>query len=140
MLRSEIHPQLLDDCHWLGSLKFCELLLHKNALVPWFILVPQTRARDFFDLGVSECDSVMGEAAALAVFVKNHFAVPKINFAAIGNIVPQLHIHVVGRRPGDACWPLPVWGHLSQTGAYSADDLKAIGNALIRSVGLSPGS
>jgi diadenosine tetraphosphate (Ap4A) HIT family hydrolase len=51
--------------------------------------------------------------------------------------VPQLHIHVIGRVPGDACWPLPVWGHLNRTRAYSSEEMESLRDALTRSVGLS---
>lgn len=135
-----IHSQLLADCHYLGRLEFCHLLLNKNALVPWFILVPECEAGDLLDLQAGERDNVMGEAAAIARFVKAHFALAKINFAAIGNIVAQLHLHVVGRHPGDACWPAPVWGNLQETRDYSAQELAKIREELaqrcrLRSVG-----
>ena len=62
----------------------------------------------------------MGEAAMVAHFIKNEFAVSKINFAAIGNVVSQLHLHVVGRRADDPCWPAPVWGNLVDADDYSS--------------------
>ena len=62
----------------------------------------------------------MDEAAIAARFIKNEFAVSKINFAAIGNLVSQLHPHVVGRRANDPCWPAPVWGNLVEADGHSA--------------------
>jgi diadenosine tetraphosphate (Ap4A) HIT family hydrolase len=62
----------------------------------------------------------MDEAAIAARFLKTEFAVSKINFAAIGNIVSQLHLHVVGRRATDPCWPAPVWGNLVDADGYSS--------------------
>jgi diadenosine tetraphosphate (Ap4A) HIT family hydrolase len=100
MSRFEIHPQLLHDCHRLGQLRLCHVLLHKNAAVPWLILVPETASSgDLLDLPGHVRNAAMDEAAIVARFIKNEFAVSKINFAAIGNIVPQLHLHVVGRTP-----------------------------------------
>lgn len=123
MARFEIHPQLLADCHRLGYLQLCQILLHKNALVPWFILVPETAVTDLLDSPRELRAGALAEAASIAQFIKNILGWPKVNFAAIGNLVPQLHLHVVGRRPGDACWPAPVWGNLTGSREYSATDL-----------------
>lgn len=131
-----IHAQLLADCHRLGRLPVCHLLLNSNAVVPWFILVPECDAGDLLDLEIAARAAVMNEAAKVAGFVKDYFALNKINFGAIGNIVPQLHLHVVGRRPGDACWPAPIWGHLHETREYSAQEVAAIGQQLERQCGL----
>lgn len=114
-----IHQRLLDDCHRLGRLPHCHLLLHRNAILPWFILVPETTVTDLLDLPSDRLGRVMSEAAAVSAFVKDDLGYPKVNFAAIGNLVPQLHLHVIGRRPGDACWPAPVWGHLDRSAEYT---------------------
>ena len=134
----ELHPQLLLDCHRLGSFDLCYLLLHKNAALPWFILVPETDARDLLDLPEELRTAAMNEAAALSDFVKKVFHYPKTNFAAIGNVVPQLHLHVVGRKPGDPCWPAPVWGHLTDGPEYSAARLKEVASLLVQHCGLNP--
>jgi diadenosine tetraphosphate (Ap4A) HIT family hydrolase len=121
MSRFEIHPQLLHDCHGLGQFRLCHILLHKNRAVPWLILVPETASPgDLLDLPESERNMAMEEAAIAAHFIKTEFAVSKINFAAIGNVVPQLHLHVVGRRADDPCWPAPIWGNLVEGDGYSA--------------------
>ena len=132
MSRFEIHPQLLHDCHRLGQLRLCHVLLHKNAAVPWLILVPDTAPTgDLLDLAEHVRNLAMDEAAIAARFIKNEFAVSKINFAAIGNIVPQLHLHVVGRHADDPCWPAPVWGNLVETNGYSTARI-AILTAILR--------
>ena len=121
MSRFEIHPQLLYDCHRLGQLRLCHFLLHKNAAVPWLILVPATAPTgDLLDLPDQVRNMAMDEAAIAARFLKTEFAVSKINFAAIGNVVSQLHLHVVGRRATDPCWPAPVWGNLVDADGYSS--------------------
>ncbi|HKX50522.1 MAG TPA: HIT family protein [Candidatus Binatia bacterium] len=121
MSRFEIHPQLLHDCHRLGQLRLCHVLLHKNAAVPWLILVPETAPTgDLLDLPDQVRNMAMDEAAIAARFLKTEFAVSKINFAAIGNVVSQLHLHVVGRRATDPCWPAPVWGNLVDSDGYSS--------------------
>ncbi len=133
----KIHPQLLADCHTFGKFALCHLLLHKNGALPWFILVPETDARDLFDLPVKLRTTAINEAAAVSDFVKKILHFPKTNFAAIGNVVPQLHLHVVGRKPGDPCWPAPVWGHLTDGPEYSAARLKEVTSLLVRHCGLN---
>jgi diadenosine tetraphosphate (Ap4A) HIT family hydrolase len=128
----EIHSQLLADCHRLGKLPLCHVLLHKNGRIPWFILVPQTNVTDLLDLPEAHRSVAMAEAAAVSEFVKKTLGWAKVNFAAIGNVVPQLHLHVVGRKPGDACWPAPVWGNLTETREYSAAELNNIIELLAR--------
>ena len=137
MAAFEVHTQLLADCHRLGKFPFCHVLLHKNGMIPWFILVPETDVTELVDLSEALRNRAMAEAAALSEFVKTTLGWPKINFAAIGNVVPQLHLHVVGRKPGDACWPAPVWGHLSETREYSAVELQDMAVQLTRHYGLT---
>lgn len=132
----EIHPQLLADCHRLGRLELCHVLLHKNASLPWFILVPQTAVTDLLDLPATERTAALHEAAVIGQCIKRHLGYVKINFAAIGNVVPQLHLHVVGRKPGDPCWPAPVWGHLVESQAYSEQRVGEIRELLARQCSL----
>ena len=115
-----IHRQLLIDAYHLGRLSLCHVLLHRNASLPWFILVPETRITDFLDLTGDLRSTALSEASRISGFVKQYFEYPRINFPAIGNVVAQLHLHVVGRKPGDPCWPAPVWGHLRETREYPA--------------------
>jgi diadenosine tetraphosphate (Ap4A) HIT family hydrolase len=132
----QVHPQLLADCHCLGRFDLCHVLLHKNALLPWFILVPETTISDVLDLPEDMKTAVMKEAALIGQFIKIALGYPKTNFAAIGNVVPQLHLHVVGRRAGDACWPAPVWGHLTEVSEYLPQQVEAIASLLGQSYGL----
>jgi diadenosine tetraphosphate (Ap4A) HIT family hydrolase len=133
MFRFEIHPQLLHDCHRLGQLRLCHVLLHKNAALPWLILVPETASTgDLLELPGQVRNMAMDEAAIVACFIKNEFAVSKINFAVIGNVVPQLHLHVVGRRADDPCWPAPIWGNLAEAGIYSTERIATLTARLTR--------
>lgn len=132
----EIHRQLLADCHRLGRLELCHVLLHKNGALPWFILVPQTAVTDLLDLPEPQRMAALHEAAIIGQFIKSHLGYIKINFAAIGNVVPQLHLHVVGRRPGDTCWPAPVWGHLVKSQDYSNQRVGEIRELLIQDCSL----
>lgn len=121
-----LHPQLAADCHELLQLPQCLVLLNRNAIVPWFILVPQSDLNDLLELPVGQREAVLDEAAAVARFVQQHWKLQKINFAQLGNVVPQMHLHVIGRSSGDNCWPKPVWGNLSATGTYSEVELGLI--------------
>ncbi len=76
------------------------------------------------------------ECAAVARFVKEKLGWPKVNFGAIGNLVPQMHLHVIGRRAGDPCWPAPVWGHLAETAAWETAELAGLARRLARITGL----
>jgi len=127
-----IHPQLLADCHRLGRLELCHVLLNTNAALPWFILVPETAGSDLLDLPSAQRTAALNEAAVIGQLIKRHLGYVKINFAAIGNVVPQLHLHVVGRKPGDPCWPAPVWGHRVASQAYSEQRLEEIRESLVR--------
>lgn len=102
--------RLAADCHQLGVLDGAELLLLNNANFPWFILVPHTGHTEFFELGRTEQQTLLASINALSVFIKHEFSSDKLNIATIGNIVKQLHIHIVGRARDDVCWPGVVWG------------------------------
>jgi len=128
----QIHSQLLADCHRLGRFDLCHVLLNKNALLPWFILVPETDVTDMLDLPDQQRNAAMNETALISKFIKRRLGYPKVNFAAIGNIVPQLHLHVVGRRPDDVCWPAPVWGNLPDGPEYTAARVVEMTDLLVR--------
>ena len=138
MTEFEIHPCLLADCHRLGRLGVCHLLLHRNASLPWFILVPETAVADLLDLEPLAREVALDACAQVSAYIKAEFRVPKVNFAAIGNLVPQLHLHVVGRTPGDPCWPAPVWGNLDAGPEYSPVQIGAITAALSARASLVP--
>jgi diadenosine tetraphosphate (Ap4A) HIT family hydrolase len=134
----QIHAQLTRDTHLLGCMDDTTVLLHRNATVPWFILVPATQVTEFLVLPEALRNRVLGEAARTGAFVQQYFGSPKINFAAIGNIVPQLHLHVVGRDPADCCWPNPIWGHLDQSTDYLPAEVAAIAAAMTTHCALQP--
>jgi len=127
-----IHPQLLTDCHLLGKINSAHLLLHRNASLPWFILVPDTDYQDLLDLPDDVREALLTDAKRVAEFIKTHFGLSKINVAALGNVVPQLHLHVIGRDPADTCWPKPVWGNLTTEKKWSANSVDDFSAALCR--------
>jgi diadenosine tetraphosphate (Ap4A) HIT family hydrolase len=136
MDRQDIHPQLLEDCHRLGRMPRSDLLLNRNASLPWFILVPRTALQDVLDLAPELLAEVMGESAAISTFIKRELGYEKVNFAGLGNVVPQMHLHIIGRRVGDPCWPQPVWGNLGDGEAYTPAQLRDWQAALQESAGL----
>jgi diadenosine tetraphosphate (Ap4A) HIT family hydrolase len=135
MARFEIHRQLLLDSHYLGKMPSCHVLLNKNAVLAWFILVPETGVTDLLDLPDDLRTVTMREAARISGFIKKALGYEKVNFASIGNVVPQLHLHVVGRREDDPCWPAPVWGKLTEKREYSVAALGQLGERLQRYLG-----
>lgn len=129
-MKFEIHHQLLADCHYLGTLPICHILLHKNAVLPWFILVPAVDVEDLLDVDTETRNQIMQEAAWISGFIKTEMQCSKINVGAIGNVVRQLHVHVVGRNPGDQCWPHTVWGNLDKVQSYSELDIETIASSM----------
>jgi diadenosine tetraphosphate (Ap4A) HIT family hydrolase len=108
-----LHPQLERDTAPLGDLPLSRVLLMNDANFPWLIAVPRhPGAVELFDLDARERMQLMDELALLAELLKDLTGCDKINVAAIGNVVPQLHVHVVARRRDDPAWPRPVWGAL----------------------------
>jgi diadenosine tetraphosphate (Ap4A) HIT family hydrolase len=134
----EVHPQLAADCHLLGCFDLSVVLLHRNGALPWFILVPQTTLADLLDLDPKNRQLVVEEAALISKYLKEELSYPKVNFAAIGNVVPQMHVHVIGRSPDDACWPAPVWGHLQTDTAYEPSFPETVATTLTQHYGMHP--
>jgi diadenosine tetraphosphate (Ap4A) HIT family hydrolase len=110
MAQTELDPRFATDCITMGKLETSLLLLMNNSLLPWFILIPPTSKTEIIDLNQVEQQQLQHEINLLGSFVRTNFKASKLNIAAIGNIVSQLHIHVVGRNSSDYCWPNVVWG------------------------------
>jgi diadenosine tetraphosphate (Ap4A) HIT family hydrolase len=107
----ELHPRLAADTVPVGDLALCRLLVMRDARFAWAILVPRRAGvREVHELAPSDQALLIGEAALVAARIAGWPGITKINHGALGNLVPQLHWHVVGRAPGDAAWPGPVWG------------------------------
>ncbi len=121
----KLDPRLEKDCFVLGRLQFCQLLLMNNAAVSWFVLVPDTLETEVCDLTASEQALLWAEVNAVAEFVRKHFQTEKLNIGAIGNVVSQLHVHVVGRRKDDYCWPGVVWGSATEK-QYTEKEVAAV--------------
>jgi diadenosine tetraphosphate (Ap4A) HIT family hydrolase len=108
-----LDPQLERDTVALGDLPLSRVLLMNDANFPWLIAVPrQAGAVEIFDLDEARRAQLTRELAQLARLLKDLTGCDKINIGAIGNVVSQLHVHVVARRRDDPVWPRPVWGAL----------------------------
>lgn len=108
----ELDPRLDADTILAKSLGHCELLVMNDARFPWAILVPRiSGARELHDLNPETVQHIWSEVLMVSAAIGRFRRVTKVNIGALGNVVSQLHIHVVGRHPADLSWPDPVWGH-----------------------------
>ena len=107
----QLHSQLQQDCFLLGKFKLCQVLLVNDRQFPWFILVPQRHnIREIYHLSADEEIFLIQESSYLSEMLTSIFNADKLNIAAIGNLVPQLHLHHVVRYQNDKAWPAPIWG------------------------------
>lgn len=123
MSKFVLDPRLDEDCIQIAELELSLVLLMNNALVPWFILVPKVEENEIHLLTYKQQSTLYGEIDILSKFVSDVFEIDKINVGAIGNIVNQLHIHIVGRRKDDYCWPGVVWG-TKEKKPYSGSEIE----------------
>jgi diadenosine tetraphosphate (Ap4A) HIT family hydrolase len=106
-----LHPQLAKDTIALGDLALSRVLLIDDSTYPWLLLVPRRReVSEITDLSDIERAHLMTEITQVADALKEETNCDKLNIAALGNVVPQLHIHIIARFRSDTAWPRPVWG------------------------------
>ena len=106
-----LHPQLLKDTIEIGDLPLGRVLVIKDANYPWLLLVPRRAgAVEIIDLDEVAQAQLMTEIGRVSRALKEVTRCDKLNVAALGNAVPQLHVHIIARRTNDAAWPRPVWG------------------------------
>lgn len=107
----QLHPRLEQDCIAIGRFELCRLLMMNDSQYPWFILVPErTDSREIYQLSKADRQLLTEESSYLAENLAVLFKADKMNIAAIGNMVPQLHIHHIVRYQTDKAWPAPIWG------------------------------
>lgn len=108
----ELHPQLAQDTTVIGHFPLCVALLHKDNAVPWVILVPKReQLKELHHLPMQEQQQFLYESQAVSQALEATFRPDKLNLGALGNMVPQLHIHHIVRFKDDIAWPGPVWGN-----------------------------
>ncbi len=115
-----LHPRLAADTHVMGDLPLCRVLLMNDARFPWLILVPRRAGlHEMADLPPEDAPAMMNEIRLVSKALRDVLSPDRINVAAIGNMVDQLHVHVIARTTSDPAWPGTVWGH---GGAKPYDD------------------
>jgi len=108
-----LHEKLAADTVPIGVLPLCQVLLMNDANYPWCVLVPQRAGiREIHELAADDRRQLVEEIAAVAAAMASALAAQKMNVAALGNVVPQLHVHVIARYENDLAWPAPIWGRV----------------------------
>lgn len=117
-----LHPQLEADTHFIADLPLSHLLLMNDARFPWLILVPRVaNASEWFDLDSTQQAQLSAEACRVGATLKAQLNADKINIAALGNQVPQLHVHVIARFKTDPAWPQSVWNCITPRVFYMTE-------------------
>ena len=124
-----LNRKFLKSSHHITDLKLCSIRLHDNSKFPWVILIPKrNKITDMSDLNSKDQILLMKEIIYVSKIMKKLFKTSKLNVEKIGNIVPQLHIHIIARSKKDSSWPLSVW--VTKGKCYSAKALKDVVNKI----------
>jgi diadenosine tetraphosphate (Ap4A) HIT family hydrolase len=119
-----LHPVLAADTCYLGDFPLSTLLMSRDANYPWFILVPrQADIQEIYQLDGGHRGQLLQESCVLSEILQRVFKADKLNVAALGNMVPQLHLHHIVRYRDDAAWPAPIWGVVAAA-EYDENTLK----------------
>nr|WP_306264552.1 HIT family protein [Pararhizobium sp. IMCC3301] len=123
-----LDPRLEADTHFIARLTLCEVLLMNDSRFPWLILVPAiSGATEIVDLDAAQRDTLWHDVDTASRILRQLTSCEKLNIGALGNMVRQLHVHIIGRYAADAAWPGPVWGS-GTAEAYDAIAARAIVN------------
>ncbi|MCC2616000.1 HIT domain-containing protein [Aestuariibacter halophilus] len=132
-----LHPQLAADTLLVGDLPLCRVLLMNDVQFPWCILVPRVGGiTEIIDLSEQQQHQLWQESAQLSLQLQSLCQPDKLNVAALGNMVPQLHIHHIARFRDDPVWPKPVWGNISAK-PYGPGEAEQLINRLREGLGLA---
>ena len=125
----KVNNRFIKSSHHLLELKLCKMRLHDNSKFPWIILIPKRKnIKDMSELNFKDQVLLMKEIIHVSKIVKKLFKTSKLNVEKIGNIVSQLHIHIIARKKNDSSWPLSVW--VVKGKPYSAKVLKDVINRI----------
>ena len=125
----KINNKFLKSSYHIADLKLCSVRLNDNSKFPWLILIPKRKnVTDISDLNSKDQILLMKEIVFVSKLMKKLFKTSKLNVEKIGNIVPQLHIHIISRKKTDSSWPLSVW--VVKGKKYSAKNLKVVLNKI----------
>jgi len=126
MSQFSLHARLEADTFLIGDLPLSRVLLMNDSRYPWIVLVPRVDGTtEIHHLDENDRQQLMKESCLVAEFMEKNFAIDKMNVGVLGNIVPQLHMHHIGRRKNDPAWPGPVWGH-SAAVPYSQEQVDSL--------------
>ena len=124
-----INKKFLKSSHYIVDLKLCSVRLNDNSKFPWLILIPKRKnITDISELNSKDQILLMKEIVSASRLMKKLFKTSKLNIEKIGNIVPQLHIHIISRKKTDSSWPLSVW--VIKGKKYSTKNLKEVLNKI----------
>ena len=125
----KINNKFLKSSHYIVDLKLCSVRLNDNSKFPWLILIPKRKnVTDISELNSKDQTLLMKEIVLVSGLMKKLFKTSKLNIEKIGNIVPQLHIHIISRKRTDSSWPLSVW--VVKEKKYSVKNLKDVLNKI----------
>lgn len=131
-----LHSKLAQDTYFIGNLPLCQVLLMDNRVFPWLVLVPRREnIREITDLTQEDYLQVTEEIRTVTAKFSDLMGADKMNVAALGNLVAQLHIHVIARYEDDPAWPNPVWNCGVPTQEYSAGELHNLLEKVKQSLG-----
>jgi len=133
-MNNPLHPRLAEDCIVLGRFPLSLVLLMNDANYPWFILVPDRKnVCEIYQLSTEDQICLQHESSYLAAQLATMYSADKMNVAALGNVVPQLHLHHIVRYKHDPVWPAPVWGKLPAI-PYTSDAVENIRDKLAQTL------
>jgi diadenosine tetraphosphate (Ap4A) HIT family hydrolase len=125
-----LHERLAADTLFVADLALCRVLLMNDRRFPWLILVPRRAdLRDFDEVASADKPAFLSEIDRASSVLRAATGAGKMNVAALGNMVPQLHVHVIARFRQDAAWPKPVWG-VGEAEPYAADEAARLAGRL----------
>ncbi len=132
-----LHPTLQADTFFIGQLKLCDVLLNNNSSYLWLVLVPRRAAiREIYQLNPADQQQLTIESSLISQRLADYSQATKMNLAAFGNQVPQLHLHIIARHEHDPAWPQPAWINL-QSNPYDKEKAQALIQELRVVLGLS---
>ena len=119
---NKVNKNFLKSSYYIFDLKLCSIRMIDNSNFPWIILIPKRKSiTDITDLKKKDRNQLMDEIVYCSYIMKKVFKTSRLNVEKIGNIVPQLHIHIIARKKTDATWPLPVW--ITKAKKYNKNEL-----------------
>lgn len=122
-----VDTRIISSTCFVAELPLCNLYLQNESRFPWLVLVPRRESvSELIDLSMEDQQALTCEIAMVSQLMKAKYSPDKLNVANLGNIVKQLHIHVIARYEADSAWPGPVWGKFDAPLMYSSEDLEAL--------------